>query len=353
MILKSEEFLGRSYFPALDGVRAVAVLSVVAWHLAESKLLRAFDGGRGVQWFFTLSGFLITTLALREEAKHGSLRIIPFYIRRAFRIMPLYLLALTAFIISDFFIFNNIDYQKGWYDYWPYFLTFMQDVPILLHWPKVSFHVAWSLGIEEKFYLAWPFLGFVVIHRRIRGAATGIIVLGLSGLVFIGLNHGVVTLASPYLPILLGCVVALALHNPRSYDLLQRIGGPITLSMIVAMVLFPWPNMITGASWYGPAYGLAIALAICGIAVRERVPFLDGDRMVWIGRRSYAVYLFHTLVIRAVGKIIYRAGIKYEVAGFITFCCSVAIALLLADLLHRWIESPLIQRGRILAARYS
>src|SRR5262245_1891357 len=95
MTLSHDEYLGVRYFTPLDGVRAIAVLMVVTWHVPASRF-HVVNGYRGVTAFFVLSGFLITTLGLREESKTGRLRVSGFLVRRIFRILPLYYFVLFS-----------------------------------------------------------------------------------------------------------------------------------------------------------------------------------------------------------------------------------------------------------------
>ena len=148
--------------PALDGLRAVAALLVVGFHVAPNAWPFA-TGWAGVPVFFVLSGYLITRLSLADEAGPGfSFR--GFWIRRVTRIVPLYLLAVAAFMVLPFVG----DGGGGWSTVGrtlPYYLTFNGE--FVDHGPMT---VAWSLGIEEKFYVLWPVLAFALLAgRRIRG----------------------------------------------------------------------------------------------------------------------------------------------------------------------------------------
>jgi peptidoglycan/LPS O-acetylase OafA/YrhL len=145
--------------PALDGLRAVAALLVVGFHVALQTY--PFDiGWAGVPVFFVLSGYLITRLSRADEAGPGfSFR--SFWIRRVTRIVPLYLLAVAAFellpLIGTGGGVSTIARTLPWY------LTFNGE--FVEHGPMT---IAWSLGIEEKFYLLWPVLAFALLAGRRR-----------------------------------------------------------------------------------------------------------------------------------------------------------------------------------------
>src|ERR1700761_2459084 len=91
------EYERTAYFPGLDGIRAFCVLSVIVAHTYLGTVAGIFDGTLGVIAFFVLSGFLITTLCLREEKQHGAVSLIGFYLRRAFRILPSYYAVIAAY----------------------------------------------------------------------------------------------------------------------------------------------------------------------------------------------------------------------------------------------------------------
>jgi peptidoglycan/LPS O-acetylase OafA/YrhL len=157
------------YFPALDGLRALSVLLVVYQHAAnKTPAMRRFQGNLGVDIFFVLSGFLITFLLNREKCETGKVDLAAFYVRRAFRILPIYSVVLATYILLTRF--------SGYGDKWqemkgelPYFLTFCNELAPTFHYGPFS--LTWTLGIEEKFYLVWPFFFFIALAlTRWRGA---------------------------------------------------------------------------------------------------------------------------------------------------------------------------------------
>jgi peptidoglycan/LPS O-acetylase OafA/YrhL len=162
-----EAYLQRVYFPELDGLRAFCALLVITAHLYSHKEWWAWlAGDRGVNVFFVLSGFLITTLALREEEREGRLSLAAFYVRRCCRLFPLY------YLILGFYCLMLLGLGRGSADQCgalaqalPWNLVYCQEVPFfrlrVLDDRDLPFFQSWSLGIEEKFYLVWPLLAFV------------------------------------------------------------------------------------------------------------------------------------------------------------------------------------------------
>ncbi len=343
--LSFDDFKGRRFFPLLDGIRAVAVIAVVAWHVDESRILRSFHGGRGVEWFFALSGFLITTLALREEERRGSVAIKGFFIRRAFRILPLYLIALGCTILADLVVFRNAAHTSGWSSYWPFYVTFLQDIPLNLGWANAPFHVAWSLGVEEKFYLLWPLLGFVLLRDRRRIACTAGLGVGLAICTLVSPHSAGTALVRPYLPIVLGCLMAMVLHTKRGFACVARLVTPLSTAAVTLAVVVPWPTSVTATRWYDVAYAVLAASAIGAFALLSRMPLLGSPQSLWIGKRSYAIYLFHPLAIRCAQKLLVRTSIHHELAGLVIFVIAISATFIAADILHRVIERPLIREG--------
>jgi peptidoglycan/LPS O-acetylase OafA/YrhL len=155
------------HFRTLDGIRPIAILLVIASHMPE-PWWQGLNGYAGVTLFFGLSGFLITTLCLREERQAGRVSIRAFAVRRAFRIFPLYYVVLAAYAVL--IGIGVLDGAALWHANLPKFLTYMNELAAEGHYRHTR-----SLGVEEKFYLLWPLLGFVALPKlapRFRLRAT-------------------------------------------------------------------------------------------------------------------------------------------------------------------------------------
>src|SRR5262245_15219367 len=222
------DYLRKGYFPELDGLRALCVLLVVSVHMYDGLtwLWEALAGARGVTVFFVLSGYLITTLALREEARRGRVCLSAFFVRRGCRIFPLYYLTLSAYCVLIFALGFAPQLRPNLLLALPYYLLYLQEVAfyrwVILGQQDVPFFQSWSLGIEEKFYLAWPLLAFWLgrgAPARRRAWAVGLTCL-------LAAAPQLLTLAGPererparcvasYFSILAGCAVALLLHERR------------------------------------------------------------------------------------------------------------------------------------------
>ena len=151
-IIKVPEVLQQKYLPSLDGLRAISILIVIFSHIINVRLNyknTIIDGGLGVQVFFVISGFLITSLLIKEKVKNKYISLPKFYIRRALRIFPVaYLFILVVFMLDKIFklAIPDSDYYSAIF----YFKNFVSHTWYLNHY--------WSLSIEEQFYLIFPFL---------------------------------------------------------------------------------------------------------------------------------------------------------------------------------------------------
>jgi peptidoglycan/LPS O-acetylase OafA/YrhL len=206
------------YFPALDGLRAVSVVIVLLSHVRQQwntdanaeGLFTHLNGAMGVTVFFVLSGFLITLLALREEAATGALNLRAFYLRRAFRLFPVYYLVLGVYVVLVL-VLHFDPRREAFIHALPYYLGYMQEVPHFFSGQSAPFEISWSLGIEEKFYLVWPIIAFVGLRAFGARVALAVLVLLIGYLLPARMlvSRAAGTMVADYSSILLGCTAAL------------------------------------------------------------------------------------------------------------------------------------------------
>lgn len=324
------------YFNRLDGMRAVSILLVLTIH-SHVKELYPLHGGTGVMVFFVISGFLITTLLLREEAKHGSINLGAFYVRRAFRILPLYYVALGLTTLGVVLGLgeNPGDYGRRLI----YFLTYMNEFA-----PSGTFAHGWSLAIEEKYYLIWPALAFLipwtVKHRGWVGGGV-LAAASLLGLFLPGSYVGM------YAPILAGCVLAITMNNSRGFKFASVMSKPtlglLALGLVVLSIAFARQDLYSHVQvWVGLAVALAFPVLLIG--PRWIGGWLESRWLMRVGTRAYAIYLFHPLVGSALDVVIpVDRGLVFQIVHIIL----VAVAsFVLAELLSRFFEEPLIRIGK-------
>jgi peptidoglycan/LPS O-acetylase OafA/YrhL len=333
-------FRRSTYFPALDGLRAVSVLLVFAFHLPGAPL-RWLHGGLGVEVFFVLSGFLITTLLAREEEERGEVDLRGFYIRRATRILPLYLVVLLAHSFAVL-VLGVDDRRDEFLDALPYYLGFLQEVPLFQDIDR-PFGVSWSLGIEEKFYFLWPLLGFAVLATvRARAGVAAVLAALTFGAGWIEGGEYI----RPYFGILMGVLLALLVHPRRSYGWIAPLGRPIACAGALLVVAALQGSQHHFGREFPLLYSGSVAVLVFGLAAGTGwVPQLMGAApMRWVGRRSYAVYLIHTLVIATLVRAWRPGGEPLADVGFAAL--ALLVTLVLAEVLHRLIEVPCIEWGR-------
>ena len=346
-----------AFFPALEGLRGIAALLVVFHHSRSRWLWGWLEGWNGVTLFFVLSGFLITTLALREEQALGALRWRAFFVRRVFRIVPVYLVSLGLYVVAVGVVGIAAAHSGPFFQAVPWYLSPFPEVPFFSR-THIVFSLAWSLGIEEKFYLLWPLLAFVLLRRRARGRLGVALVLALALQIPIAFGSGGRALA-PYSAILAGCVLAFLMHNRSSFARLSRLGskpfffGAVALLVLVQGLTHVFNPTAAGfrvaAAWYYLPYSFAAALVVCALALRAGgSAWLESRPMRFVGRVSYPLYLTHPLGLAAAAMVVARGGLMPEL---VYLAIGLLLSLGLAYAIHRVVEKPLIRSGKRLAER--
>ncbi len=341
------DYLAQRRFPGLDGLRAIAATLVVLFHFDGPDILQ---GWVGVHLFFVLSGFLITTLLLREHDRTGRVALADFYLRRAFRILPVYFLVLAAIVVGC--LLAGTFGSSGLGAALPSQLTFLNEFT-----RNNPFGHSWTLGTEQKFYLLWPLLAFAGAAstlRRFGVAVTGLVVA--LALLPITLDQASPHWTLGYFSVLVGCVVALVLHHPRGYALVRPLTGPV--ASVVVGVAFVGAHLSVRAiapvlgDWFGvpasvavsPVYAVACAFllpaVVSGRPVRRA---LSTRTAIFVGERSYSLYLVQGIAGGAVA-LVGSFGVAHPVVVL-------AVALAMAHVLHRAVELPMIAVGRRVVAR--
>ncbi|UAB91766.1 acyltransferase (plasmid) [Ruegeria sp. SCSIO 43209] len=302
-----DDYLARRHFGSLDGLRCLCI-GAVLWHHSPlfdpgQEPLRLLDRGfLGVDLFFVLSGFLITTLLLREEARKGQFSIAGFYWRRALRILPVYFLIVTALSIYYIALKGETQYVplvKFYYFFMANFLT--EEIPLLAP--------TWSLSVEEQYYLLWPLVLLLTLHmRHIRSWLLAAAIVFCAYAQQWGMWPGPLRTENAvwalpggaYEAILLGSFLAVLLNNRRGYMVLSRgLGGRwsalIWLGVLIVALEF-LPVNLTG--WPQLVVHLIMALLLGSLVVREDnalSPVLSLPPVARVGAISYGVYLYHLI----------------------------------------------------------
>jgi peptidoglycan/LPS O-acetylase OafA/YrhL len=331
---------GLGYVPGLDGLRAVCALLVVSWHVRGDPFV-SWRGGTGVYVFFVLSGFLITTIGVAEERRSGRVDLRGFFVRRASRILPVFYLVLAAYVVAVP-ILGLGDRSERFLDALPYHLTFLSEIPHVRFAGDVPFDVAWSLGIEEKFYVVWALVGFGLLRGRGRPIVASVLLVAAlaSQLVDGNLSEYVVY----YAFVLIGVLLALVRDDPRGQAQLERLATPRAgvVATVIAVVLSR--NSDIGGDLWPLLFGVASAAVIAHVVVGDSpvARFLARPTMVWLGTLSYAIYLLHQLTLGIAEAVVPSSTI----GNLVTFVVGLALAIAAAALVSRYVEQPAIRWGR-------
>ena len=322
--------------PQLDGLRALAVSLVIVNHVAGW-----FPGGAvGVNIFFVLSGYLITSLLLDEHEKTGRLQRVRFYTRRALRLYPALAVMLCVTFLLGGVAFRSVLIAGSYAT--NLFMTFSLN-------PVLPYTHTWSLAEEEQFYLVWPLLLplFIRLGRRASVAILMCLAVGLTvwaqlavGSVTAGNGSVTVAVFNPLWQahgLLIGCALAFAIRHRSvpSAALLVNVG--LTLCVVVALAASATDGQSAraGAGW-NLASEFAAAAAIAGMTegAHGLARLCTLRPVLWIGKRSYAIYLWHfPLIMLAVQDGYGKPG---KVAA-------VGLAFLAAALSWRLVEQPFLR----------
>ncbi len=354
---------GQRYLPGLDGLRALAVLAVVAYHL---NLGWAQGGLLGVGVFFTLSGYLITNLLLGQQQATGSLQMADFWLRRARRLLPALFLVLAAVIgWVDLLDRSQLPalrgaaaaaagYVSNWWLIAEHSSYFTQFGP-----PSPLGHL-WSLAVEEQFYLVWPFLLWLGLRltRASPGRSGRSVPLAVMTLLLAAGSAAVMALLyhPGYDPTRIydgtdtrafGLLVGAALAFLWPSRHLARTAGPRrswlldgagALGLVIIAVLFCRTTEYSAFLYRGGLVLLSVATAAIVLAVASpagRLGTLLGWRPVrWVGVRSYGIYLWHY-------PIIVLTTPADGSRSLVRSALQVAACLTLAALSWRFVEEPI------------
>jgi peptidoglycan/LPS O-acetylase OafA/YrhL len=343
-----EEFRRSPYFNVLDGLRALAILLVFLhhnprWPYSWTRPLQE-NGRYGVSMFFVISGFLICTLFLREEAQTGQIALWKFYARRALRLLPLYyaLLAVQTVLVFGPHLYNQDNVELFRSKLPGYLFYFSNWLPTSTQGP---FFCAWSLAVEEQFYLLFGVL-LVFANRRfvIVAIAMALLVKAVALQLFgpLDTTTSVGRIVFSYQePILLGVLLAFALNTRRGHEFFGRFFGRrwVLLLLATALTLRLCARPIRSqGTWDIQLLYVIMTLLVAGLVLRKRIPVLAGPTLTYIGKISYGIYLFHMFVLMAVVRLpgARNATVCFLLGGLLT--------LMAAALSYRFFESPIIQR---------
>ncbi len=356
-----------SRMPALDGLRGIAILMVIVFHHS------LFDAGWvGVQLFFVISGFLITSNLLRDRALAARPFFAGFYWRRSLRIFPVYfayvgflaLLCATTTKASELRV------------YWPYLVTYTYNLTHLSSHFVFSFWFGhfWSLCIEEQFYLIWPMVVYLLPPKHLQWAVVGMIAgapvcRGLTALALsrhLSSAYDVGDAVYWFTPsqmdaFAFGASVAVFRWSERLRRPLAWLGAAAATTVVLGLgnlsmlarsirdeqswTSFGYPlGGIADAQhvWSYTVLNLTCALFVL-CAVQRRLALLENTWLTHVGRTSYAAYVVHRAVILFVKSELARFNYRGTVADrALLLCISLPVILAIAAISYRWFEQHLM-----------
>jgi peptidoglycan/LPS O-acetylase OafA/YrhL len=364
--------LVESRMSGLDGLRAVAVGGVLLYHAG----VRWLPGGfLGVDLFFVISGFLITSLLISERQRTGAISLSRFYLRRARRLLPALatMVAATAGFMAVFFrgdlgqARGDIGAAAGYFSNWWYVLHHRSYFVAAGRQPPLQ-HL-WSLAIEEQFYLVWPLLMLLLLFARVRlrwvfAIATIGALASACWMRFLAIRDnvpfdtdssrlyfGTDTHASALLLGAAGAVVMAGLARRRARAGIEVSPATTLVADLAGLAALAWVGwtmhhqLEASPVLYRSGFFLFAVVAMV-VVVTVSLPgsllgaALDVQPLRWIGTRSYGLYLWHWPVF-----VYTRPGLDWQLNGWTSIAARLATTGVLTELTFRLIERPIRERG--------
>ena len=362
---RGRSFGEMGYLPGLDGLRAVAIIGVLLYHAGIDWMPGGF---LGVDVFFVISGFLITSLILEEYDRSGRVNFTKFYLGRARRLLPAVAVMLIAVGLAVLIVYQDalsafredalatVFYVNNW---WYIFVdqSYFESVgrpPLLKH--------LWSLSVEEQFYLIWPAFALLLMRSGgrplVRRLALVLAIASTVWMAVLSIRNGYPVDADPSrayfgtdshsMGLLVGAALAtmwrpgrLSTHIPRLAQLIITGIGVASLAAVIGFYLFvgeftPW---LYRGGFLALAFFTTALIAAVTHPASFLGPALGTGILRYIGRRSYGIYLWHWPIF-----MVTRPGIDVEWSEPVTFVVRIALTLVIAELSYRLVEMP-IRRG--------
>ena len=349
----------QEHLPNLDGLRTLAAFTVVFGHcqavcafpigpdssLQWLKRLLFEQAALGVQFFFVLSGFLITRIVLREQRREKGFDLRLFWLRRVLRIWPVYFLVVAL---------GGLAAATGWaavampYNQWGLLLTFLENFD-LLHLLKQGlpyghiFSVLWSVSIEEQFYLIYPILLMLVPRRFYLMLFSSIILASLRYKVLhsAGPEVGFHTFSQCY-ELAIGCLLALLTPQPPKWcTSLSPWFLLVPYGLALGQILRPeWPWIPYSLPWLFGLIVLDQAFCQRSWLQTRRIPLVN-----WLGKFTYGIYSYHMVFALLVFHLMELQGTKpHTLVTYVFYVTAVSLCAVCFSLAsYRWLERPCLR----------
>jgi peptidoglycan/LPS O-acetylase OafA/YrhL len=358
---------GIQYIPAIDGLRALAVIAVMFYHLGFSWIPGGF---LGVDLFFVISGYVITRLLLDSIAQSGGLDLRGFYIARARRLLPalLFTVVTTTIAIGIWapdtikrFVTDMPFALTGTMNWW--LVAREQDYFESIGRPPLLQHT-WSLAVEAQFYLVWPLILYFILKRlgKNRIPVAALLIAAASGITLLivslsldassssDVSHIYFGTDTHSIGLFLGAALAVSWIPQNFTTTLTKqaqnfIDGVGVFGFIGILATFLFidesdPTLYKIAFPLAAIFGAAIIMSVVHPASRF-APVLENPVLLWIGQRSYAIYLWHWIIFQVTRPTVDLAGQTWAL-----YSLRILIVFALADISLRYVEIP-IRRGAL------
>ena len=358
---------GIQYIPAIDGLRALAVVAVMFYHLGFSWIPGGF---LGVDLFFVISGYVITRLLLDSIAQSGGLDLRGFYLARARRLLPalLFTIITTTIAIGIWapdtikrFVIDMPFALSGTMNWW--LVAKEQDYFESIGRPPLLQHT-WSLAVEAQFYLVWPLILYFILKRlgKNRIPLAALMIAAASGITLLivslsldsssasEVSHIYFGTDTHSIGLFLGAALAVSWIpqnfttqvTKKAQDFIDGVGvfGFIGILATFLLIDESEPTLYKIAFPLAALFGAAIIMSVVHPASRF-APILENPILLWIGQRSYAIYLWHWIIFQVTRPSVDLAGQTWAL-----YSLRILIVFALADISLRYVEIP-IRRGAI------
>lgn len=358
---------GIQYIPAIDGLRALAVIAVMLYHLGFTWIPGGF---LGVDLFFVISGYVITRLLLDSIEQSGGLDLRGFYLARARRLLPALIFTVTTTTIAIGIwapdtikrLLTDMPFAlTGTMNWW--LVARQQDYFESIGRPPLLQHT-WSLAVEAQFYLLWPLILYFILKRlgKKRIPIAALVIAAASGVALLlvsfsldasnasKVSHVYFGTDTHSIGLFLGAALAVSWIpqnfttqvSKKAQDFIDGIGVLGFIGIIATFLLIDEskPTLYKIAFPLAGIFGASIIMSVVHPASRF-APILQNPIFVWIGQRSYAMYLWHWVIFQVTRPSVDLAGHMWAL-----YTLRILIVFALADISLRYVEQP-IRRGAL------
>ncbi len=354
--------VAKVFFPNLNSLRLAAALIVIVGHIEQFKehLGLPFRPGHtaveaklGVILFFVLSGFLITYLLLVEEKQEGSISIKDFYLRRVYRIWPLYFLIiiLTLFVIPHipFFELTHLDSSAVFANLGMVSLLCFIILPnvVITSFGIVPYgNQAWSIGSEEQFYLLWPWLMKFIRNKWLLIISTIVIYhlvrFGLNKMELEGFMRGFRGFWNTFNVDCMAVGAGFALIHFKGNTWLHKLCSHLSIQILAWLTLL---LIIFKSMWFGffhyQVFALLFGVIIFNLATNKAsIIKLEFAPLSYLGKISYGLYMYHPIAIVLAIKLMLAIG---GINNWILYPLALAFTIFIAALSYRYFETPFMR----------